>query len=142
MKFDTNGNIKLSKIFTDPSQITLRLSYLQIVSIVLIEDNDVVINGRVSSLSSSISYSNDSSIDQVVFRVNQNGESIWTTVFDYQLGYDIANKMTSFGSKIYTGMFSNLNYPWFISINGTDGRNLQSKWYSFFVNKSNDFMGK
>ena len=142
MKFDTNGNIKLSKIFTDPSQITLRLSYLQIVSIVLIEDNDVVINGRVSSLSSSISYSNDSSIDQVVFRVNQNGESIWTTIFDYQLGYDIANKMTSFGSKIYTGMFSNLNYPWFISINGTDGRNLQSKWYSFFVNKSNDFMGK
>ena len=45
MKFDANGNMMLTKLFADPNQATLNLSFLQTVSITVIEDTDIAING-------------------------------------------------------------------------------------------------
>ena len=111
MKFDKNGNIKLSKFFADPYQPTLTLLFLQTISMVTIGENDITINGRVLSQYSFISYSNNSSTDQVVFRIDQNGSILWTTVLDFQFGYDSACKMTSYGSTLYSGMYASLLYP-------------------------------
>ena len=141
MKFDANGNMLLTKLFANPNQATLNLSFLQTVSITAVGDNDIAVNGRVLSLSSSISYSNDSSTDQVVFRINQNGDIVWTTILDYMLGYDATNKMTSYGSKIYSGMYASLLYPWFFSLNGSDGSYFYSNWYTFFYYKNDDAKG-
>ena len=141
MKFDANGNMLLSKLFADPNQTTLNLSFLQTVSITVIEDTDIAINGRVLSSSSSINYSNNSSTDQVVFRISQTGGTLWVTILDYKLGYDSTNKMISYGSTIYSGMYANRLYPWFFSLNGTSGGYLLSNWYTFFFNNINDDIG-
>ena len=110
MKYDINGNLKLSKLFANSKQTTLNLLFLQTISITSIEDTDIAINGRILD-SSLINYSNNSSTDQVVFRINNNGEAVWTTVLDYQLGYDAPDVMTSYGSTIYSGMYASLLYP-------------------------------
>ena len=102
MKYDSNGKMLFTKLFSDPNQSTFNLSFFQVVSIISIGEADIAINGRVLSLSSAISYSNNSSTDQVVFRIDNNGNTIWTTVLDYQLGYDAVDVMTSYGSIIYS----------------------------------------
>ena len=140
MKYDSNGNLLLTKLFSNPNQLTLNLSFFQIVSIISIGDADIAINGRVLSLSSPISYSNNSSTDQVVFRIDNNGNTIWTTVLDYQLGLDAADAMTSYGSIIYSWMLSSLSYPWYFSLNGVDGSYLHSNCYTFFYYKSSDII--
>ena len=138
MKYDINGNLKLSKLFANSKQTTLNLLFLQTISITSIEDTDIAINGRILD-SSLINYSNNSSTDQVVFRINNNGEAVWTTVLDYQLGYDAPDVMTSYGSTIYSGMYASLLYPWFISLNGTDGSYMHSNCFTFFLNSPNDY---
>ena len=141
MKYDSNGKMLFTKLFSDPNQSTFNLSFFQVVSIISIGEADIAINGRVLSLSSAISYSNNSSTDQVVFRIDNNGNTIWTTVLDYQLGYDAVDVMTSYGSIIYSWMFTSLLYPWYFSLNGEDGSYLHSNCYTFFYNKPSDVIG-
>ena len=63
-----------------------------------------MLNGNVVYSISTIGYSADSSTDQVVFRVDQKGETLWSTVLDYNLGFDFSSGLNSYGSTIYTGM--------------------------------------
>ena len=99
-------------------------------------------NGRVLYSDSLIGFSNSSSTDQFVFKLNQNGDIQWTTTLDFRLGYDAASEMTSYSNIVYSGMYADLNYPWFFSINGTNGKYLISNWFTFFYNSTTDNIGK
>ena len=97
-----------------------------------------MLNGNVVYSISTIGYSADSSTDQVVFRVDQKGETLWSTVLDYNLGFDFSSGLNSYGSTIYTGMYANNLYPWIITLNGVNWNYLLSKCFTFYYLTLND----
>ena len=89
-----------------------------------------------SSDGSTIGYSNTSSADEAIFRLDQQGNIKWTTVLDFNLGYDSVSKMATYESIIYAGILGNSKFPWFFTIDGSSGLYIKSRWFifmSFFV---------
>ena len=64
-----------------------------------------------SSDGSTIGYSNTSSADEAIFRLDQQGNIKWTTVLDFNLGYDTVSKMETYESIIYAGILGNSKFP-------------------------------
>ena len=87
-----------------------------------------------SSDDSTISYSNISAADEAIFRLDPEGNIKWTTVLDFNLGYDTVSKMATYESIIYAGMLGNSKFPWFFTIEGNSGLYLKSSWYSYIIN--------
>ena len=133
--------MNLLKILATTSQSTQTPLFYQSMYLIQLDDGNIALNGRVLSPVSLVGYSNDSSTDQVVFKMNQNGNILWTTALDFRLGYDAASEMTSYANIIYSGMYANLLYPWVFSLNGTDGGYLLSNWFTFFFNTTGDTLG-
>ena len=111
IRFDSDGNMNLLKILATTSQSTQTPLFYQSMYLIQLDDGNIALNGRVLSPVSSVGYSNDSSTDQVVFKMNQNGDILWTTALDFRLGYDATSEMTSYANIIYSGMYANLDFP-------------------------------
>ena len=95
LKIDSSGNIIFKKTLSSNPGLgkTVSLNYLQAYNIVKVSSNNIVINGLVNYYFSSIGYSENSYIDQIVFSFDANGKTQWASVFDYNLYYDSDGKM-------------------------------------------------
>ena len=150
MRFDSGGNMNLMKLLAFTNQSTQFL-FFHAMFIYHINTSDVVLIGRtlssnrISNLQdqeiSTLSYSEDSSTDWILFRIDNNGNTVWTTVIDYQLGYDSASKIITYDSIVYGGMYANAFFPCFFSLNGSDGHYLQSNCFTFNSYDANDNKG-
>ena len=137
IRFDSNGNKDLLRIFSSNTE-SPQATYFQSLHILSYINSSIILNGVVVNASSKIGYSNNSSTDQIIFNIDKNGDVQWTTVLDYNSGYDFTSGLTSYDSYIYVGMFGDNLYPWFTSLNGIDGSYIQSKWFTFFDFSIND----
>ena len=137
IRFDSSGNMNLLKIFSSNSQID-QAAFFQPSHLISFSNSGIILSGAVVSSISTIGYSQNSSTDQAVIKIDPSGNTIWTTVLDYNLGYDFADGMTIFESTVYVGMYGDIFYPWFVSLNGTDGNFLQSVWFTYYYNAEND----
>ena len=134
--------MNLLKVLATTSQSTQTPLFYQSMYLIQLDDGNIALNGRVLSSVSLVGYSNNSSTDQVVFKMNQNGNILWTTALDFRLSYDAASEMTSYENIIYSGMYANLIYPWVLSLNGINGSYLLSNWFTYFFNSTDDTSGK
>ena len=100
--------------------------------------NNIVLSGLVNYYFSSIGYSENSYIDQIVFSLSADGGTQWASVFDYNLAYDSDGKMAYYDSIVYSALFAGFSYPWFFSLNSTNGQYLQSNLFTSIVNKVSD----
>ena len=137
IRFDSSGEMNLLKIFSSSSQIA-QGAFFQSSNIISFSNSGFILSGAVISSISTIGYSQNSSADQAVIKIDSSGNTVWITVLDYNLGSDFASGMTIYESTVYAGMFADYKYPWFISLNGTDGRSLLSIWFTFYENSVND----
>ena len=137
VRFDSSGNMNFLKIFSSNTQIT-QAAFFQSSNIISFSNSGFILSGKVVSSLSTIGYSQNSSTDQAVIKIDQSGNTVWTTVLDYNLGYDFADTITKYESTVYVGMYAKNLYPWFISLNGADGDFLQSAWFTYFYNDDND----
>ena len=129
--------MKLLKIFSSNSQIS-QAAFFQPSHLISFSNSGFILSGAVVSSISTIGYSQNSSSDQAVIKIDPSGNTVWTTVLDYNLGYDFADGITKYESTIYVGMFANNLYPWFISLNGVDGNFFKSAWFTYFYDADND----
>ena len=140
MRFDSNGNMNLLKLFgTQGSPVTLK--YFQPWSISSIGSSHVALSGRIDSIMSSIGYSSSSSTDNIIMRVDENGNIVWTTVIDYNYGYDFPCQSYSYESTHYVGMVGNISYPMIVSLNSTNGYYLKSNAFTFLTGGIQDNRG-
>ena len=137
IRFDSSGNMNLLKIFSSYNQIA-QAAFFQSSSLISFSNSGFILSGAVVSSISTIGYSEYSATDLAVIKIDPSGNTIWTTVLDYNLGYDFADTITKYESTIYVGMYANNTYPWFISLNGADGKILQSAWFTYFYYADND----
>ena len=87
---------------------------------------------------SAIGYSSSSSTDCLISSIDQNGNIIWTTVIDYNLGTDSASSLVGYQSNLYGGMISYPSYPWIFNLNSTSGSYISSNIFSLFDNGLNN----
>ena len=144
LKIDSSGNIIFKKTLSSNPGLgkAVYLNYLQAYNIVKVSSNNIVINGLVNYYFSSIGYSENSYIDQIVFSFDANGKTQWASVFDYNLNYDSDGKMAYYDSIVYSTLFAISSYPWFFSLNSTNGKYLQSNLFTAFANNVNNFKCK
>ena len=131
----------LFKLFVDQNSQS-SFKYFQAGSISVLENNHISIWGRTDSTLSNIGYSNNSTTDYIVFRVDDNGNTKWATIIDYNYGYDSASKSFSYESTLYIGMVGDVNYPIIVSLNSTNGNLLKSNIFTFFATGTIYYRGK
>ena len=85
IKFDANGHIVLSKVFANSLDGgTVQLKYLSQGYIYNTDNAHIIFNGKIIYGLSSIGYSNDSYIDQIIFSMDYDGSMNWISVFNYR----------------------------------------------------------
>ena len=96
LKIDSSGNIVFIKTLSSNPGLgkAVSLNYLQAYNIIKVSSNNIVINGLVNYYFSSIGYSENSYIDQIVFSFDSDWKTQWASVIDYNLFYDSDGKMT------------------------------------------------
>ena len=109
LRFNSNGTMDLFKLFSDQNSQS-SLKYFQAGFISEIENYHISVWGRTDSTLSNIGYSNNSTTDYIVFRVDDSGNIKWTTIIDNNYGYDSASKAFSYESILYIGMVGDVNY--------------------------------
>ena len=144
LKVDKAGNSVFIKTLSSNTGLdqTATLKYLQIHNIVEVNSNNIVMSGLVNYYFSSIGYSENSYIDQIVFSLSANGSTRWASVFDYNLAYDSDGRMSYYDSIVYSALFAGALYPWFFSLNSTNGQYLQSNLFTYFSDKISDIKCK
>ena len=106
LKLDQNGKVVLSKVFAnnfDTGQV-ITLKYFQLDNIVEANSN-IIMNGLVNKQLSAIGYSDDSFVDQIVLSLDEDGNTQWASVFDYNKVYDSDGSMAYYDSIIYSTSF-------------------------------------
>ena len=137
VRFDSSGNMNSLKFFSSNAQIA-QATFFESSHLISFSNSGFILSGAVVSSISTIGYSQNSSTDQAVIKIDPSGNTVWTTILDYNLGYDFADGMTMYESTVYVGMYGDNFYPWFVSLNGADGNFLQSSWFTYFYYADND----
>ena len=85
IKIDANGNQILAKFFANSlNGGSIQLKYFAQGFVYGSENNHVIFNGKVLYGISSVGYSADSYIDQIIFWMDYDGHMNWISVFDYK----------------------------------------------------------
>ena len=113
LKVDQAGNNVFIKTLSNNPGLgqTAALKYLEIYNIVEVNPNSIVLNGLINYYFSSIGYSDNSFIDQIIFSLSANGSTQWASVLDYGLAYDSDGKMAYYDSVVYSALFAGTLYP-------------------------------
>ena len=108
LKVDQAGNNVFIKTLSNNPGLgqTAALKYLEIHNIVEVSTNNIVLNGLINYYFSSVGYSENSYIDQIVFSLSANGSTQWASVLDYNLAYDSDGKMAYYDSVVYSALFA------------------------------------
>ena len=143
MKVDQNGNIIFIKVFANTfANNRLELKYFYPKFIYFTENSNIIFNGKVLYGLSSVSYSVDSYIDQIIFSMDYNGNMNWISVFDYRLNIDNSNNMIIYDSVIYSSTYGANYYPGFFTVNETDGTYIMSNFFTYFTQSVTDYGSK
>ena len=144
LKIDDRGNVIISKVFSNNIDKggAINIKYLELTHIINDGSNNIIMNGLINKALSYIGYSDNSYIDLIVFSFDSNGNTQWTTILDNNLSYDSSGDMAIYDSIIYSTTFSGEGYPWFFSMNSTNGNYLQSNIFTSFGNTTGDVKGK
>ena len=121
------------KIFSNSfggSQI-LQEKHFQANQLIRIGNNTLVVNGWVNQLMSSIGYSVDSYVDHIIISLDFNGNTVWSSIFDYNKTYESSGDMAIYNGILYSSLFTN-DYPWFLSVNSSNGKYIQSNTFTSF----------
>ena len=92
MKLDSNGKTKIIKVFANSFDgNALNIKYFLPGFIYNVENSNLIFNGKVIYLPSSVGYSNDSYIDLIIFSMDYDSNLNWASIFDYKLNIDNKN---------------------------------------------------
>ena len=142
LMYDTNGSLirTLSLILTENNIDSL--GFIQLTSITSFDDQSLILGGIVVQVMSFIGYSVESFFDEALFKLDSEGNVIWCTAIDYNLGYNSDITMNVYDSIIYAGFFTNNIYLSYVAVNGTDGSLIISNSFSFPIRTTSDISSK
>ena len=108
VKLDMDGKVLFSKIFSNniDSGVDVHVKYLVVNQLIRISNDSISLNGWVNKLMSSIGYSTDSYVDQIIINFDSNGYTKWASVFEYNSTYDSAGDMALYDSILYSSLFA------------------------------------
>ena len=142
MKYDSNGHLQYSKVFSkSDSGTSINVMYYISGGITQYDDAHAILSGEVQYIQSSLGIAINSLIDQLVFKMDFDLNIEWASIFDYRNSSDTASNMIVYEGLIYTASYIANAYPWFFSINGTDGHYANSKVYIQIIYLNSNYAG-
>ena len=64
--------------------------------------------------------------------IDNNGDLLWATVFDYLKKYDSVGRIETYDTIVYTGIYAGYSRPTLLSLNGTNGNIINMKMFTYF----------